>query len=218
MSFSKLFAPLTVGPYRLSHRVIMAPLTRMRAQDGTVAAHALNVLHYKQRASDGGLIIAEASQVSQAGQGYPATPGIHSERQIEGWRDVTEAVHLKGGRIFLQLWHVGRVSHSSLQPNGALPVAPSAIRINGETLTASWKSVPFETPRALETEEIAEVVESFRQGAENAKLAGFDGVELMEPMAISWSSFCSLVRTSAAINTVGRWRTAADFSRKRSML
>jgi N-ethylmaleimide reductase len=196
----------------------MAPLTRMRAQDGTVAAHALNVLHYKQRASDGGLIIAEASQVSQAGQGYPATPGIHSERQIEGWRDVTEAVHLKGGRIFLQLWHVGRVSHSSLQPNGALPVAPSAIRINGETLTASWKSVPFETPRALETEEIAEVVESFRQGAENAKLAGFDGVELMEPMAISWSSFCSLVRTSAAINTVGRWRTAADFSRKRSML
>jgi N-ethylmaleimide reductase len=218
MSFSKLFAPLTVGPYRLSHRVIMAPLTRMRAQDGTVAAHALNVLHYKQRASDGGLIIAEASQVSQAGQGYPATPGIHSERQIEGWRDVTEAVHLKGGRIFLQLWHVGRVSHSSLQPNGALPVAPSAIRINGETLTASWRSVPFETPRALETEEIAEVVESFRQGAENAKLAGFDGVELMEPMAISWSSFCSLVRTSAAINTVGRWRTAADFSRKRSML
>jgi N-ethylmaleimide reductase len=178
MSFSKLFAPLTVGPYRLSHRVIMAPLTRMRAQDGTVAAHALNVLHYKQRASDGGLIIAEASQVSQAGQGYPATPGIHSERQIEGWRDVTEAVHLKGGRIFLQLWHVGRVSHSSLQPNGALPVAPSAIRINGETLTVSWKSVPFETPRALETEEIAEVVESFRQGAENAKLAGFDGVEL----------------------------------------
>jgi N-ethylmaleimide reductase len=178
MSFSKLFAPLTVGPYRLSHRVIMAPLTRMRAQDGTVAAHALNVLHYKQRASNGGLIIAEASQVSQAGQGYPATPGIHSERQIEGWRDVTEAVHLKGGRIFLQLWHVGRVSHSSLQPNGALPVAPSAIRINGETLTASWKSVPFETPRALETEEIAEVVESFRQGAENAKLAGFDGVEL----------------------------------------
>jgi N-ethylmaleimide reductase len=178
MSFSKLFAPLTVGPYRLSHRVIMAPLTRMRAQDGTVAAHALNVLPYKQRASNGGLIIAEASQVSQAGQGYPATPGIHSERQIEGWRDVTEAVHLKGGRIFLQLWHVGRVSHSSLQPNGALPVAPSAIRINGETLTASWKSVPFETPRALETEEIAEVVESFRQGAENAKLAGFDGVEL----------------------------------------
>jgi N-ethylmaleimide reductase len=178
MSFSKLFAPLTVGPYRLSHRVIMAPLTRMRAQDGAVAAHALNVLHYKQRASDGGLIIAEASQVSQAGQGYPATPGIHSERQIEGWRDVTEAVHLKGGRIFLQLWHVGRVSHSSLQPNGGLPVAPSAIRINGETLTASWKSAPFETPRALETEEIAEVVESFRQGAKNAKLAGFDGVEL----------------------------------------
>ncbi|WP_456725272.1 MULTISPECIES: alkene reductase [unclassified Bradyrhizobium] len=178
MNFSRLFSPLTVGQYRLSHRVIMAPLTRMRAQEGTVAAHALNVQHYKQRASEGGLIIAEASQVSLAGQGYPATPGIHSERQIEGWRDVTDAVHLKGGRIFLQLWHVGRVSHSSLQPNGALPVAPSAIRINGETLTASWKSAPFETPRALETEEITEVVESFRQGAKNAKLAGFDGVEL----------------------------------------
>jgi N-ethylmaleimide reductase len=150
----------------------------MRAQEGTVAAHALNVEHYRQRASEGGLIIAEASQVSQVGQGYPATPGIHSERQIEGWRDVTDAVHSRGGRIFLQLWHVGRVSHSSLQPDGALPVAPSAIRINGETLTASWKSAPFETPRALETEEIAEIVESFRQGAKNAKLAGFDGVEL----------------------------------------
>jgi N-ethylmaleimide reductase len=127
----KLFSPLEVGPYRLNHRVIMAPLTRMRAQQGTVSAHALNVEHYSQRASDGGLIIAEASQISQAGQGYPATPGIHSEQQIEGWRDVTDAVHLKGGRIFLQLWHVGRVSHSSLQPTGALPVAPSAIRING---------------------------------------------------------------------------------------
>jgi N-ethylmaleimide reductase len=138
----------------------------------------LNVEHYKQRASEGGLIIAEASQISQAGQGYPATPGIYSEKQIEGWRDVTQAVHRKGGRIFLQLWHVGRVSHSTLQPNGALPVAPSAIRINGETLTASWKLAPFETPRALETEEIAEVVEGFRQGAKNAKLAGFDGVEL----------------------------------------
>jgi N-ethylmaleimide reductase len=150
----------------------------MRAQQDTISAHALNVEHYSQRASDGGLIIAEASQISQAGQGYPATPGIHSERQIEGWRDVTDAVHLKGGRIFLQLWHVGRVSHSSLQPNRALPVAPSAIRINGETMTATWKLAPFETPRALETDEIVGVVESFRQGAKNAKLAGFDGVEL----------------------------------------
>jgi N-ethylmaleimide reductase len=178
MSHAKLFSPLTVGPYRLNHRVVMAPLTRMRALEATVSARTLNVEHYRQRASDGGLIIAEASQISQTGQGYPATPGIHSERQIEGWRDVTDAVHLKGGLIYLQLWHVGRVSHSSLQPNGALPIAPSAIRINGETLTASWKSAPFETPRALETEEIAEVVESFRQGAKNAKLAGFDGVEL----------------------------------------
>jgi N-ethylmaleimide reductase len=178
MSPFKLFSPLEVGPYRLNHRVIMAPLTRMRAQQGTVSAHALNVEHYSQRASDGGLIIAEASQISQAGQGYPATPGIHSEQQIEGWRDVTDAVHLKGGRIFLQLWHVGRVSHSSLQPNGALPVAPSAIRINGETMTATWKPAPFENPRALETDEIAGVVESFRQGAKNAKSAGFDGVEL----------------------------------------
>jgi N-ethylmaleimide reductase len=178
MSYSKLFSPLTIGPYKLGHRVVMAPLTRMRAQETTTSARALSVEHYKQRASEGGLIIAEASQISKAGQGYPATPGIYSDKQIEGWRNVTEAVHVKGGRIFLQLWHVGRVSHSTFQPAGALPVAPSAIRINGETFTSSWKLAPFETPRALETEEIADVVESFRQGAKNAKLAGFDGVEL----------------------------------------
>src|SRR5579875_2770128 len=122
-----LFTPLDLGPYRLAHRVIMAPLTRMRADPATCAPRPLNVEYYRQRASRGGLIIAEASQISQQGQGMPATPGIHSDAQEAGWRAVTEAVHAKGGIIFLQLWHVGRISHSTHQPGGALPVSASPI-------------------------------------------------------------------------------------------
>jgi N-ethylmaleimide reductase len=211
MSPFKLFSPLEVGPYRLNHRVIMAPLTRMRAQQGTVSAHALNVEHYSQRASDGGLIIAEASQISQAGQGYPATPGIHSEQQIEGWRDVTDAVHLKGGRIFLQLWHVGRVSHSSLQPNGALPVAPSAIRINGETMTATWKPAPFETPRALETDEIAGSSKVFGRELKTRSRLGSMASSFMARTVILSSSSYNRVRTSAPITMAVPSKIAADF-------
>jgi N-ethylmaleimide reductase len=124
------------------------------------------------------LIIAEASPVTPTGRGNPATPGIYSDQQIEGWRDITDAVHAKGGFIFLQLWHVGRVSHSSFQPNGALPVAPSAVPIAGNTMTAAGTPQPYETPRALGIDEISGLVESFRQGARNALEAGFDGVEV----------------------------------------
>jgi N-ethylmaleimide reductase len=173
-----LFSPLQVGPYRLNHRVVMAPLTRMRADKASYAPRALNTEYYAQRATPGGLIIAEASPVTPTGRGNPATPGIYSEQQIAGWRDITEAVHAKGGFIFLQLWHVGRVSHSSFQPNGALPVAPSAVPIAGNTMTASGTPQAFETPRALATDEILGLVESFRQGARNALAAGFDGVEI----------------------------------------
>jgi len=126
MNFRSLFSPLQVGPCRLSHRVVMAPLTRMRADGSSFAPRTLNAEYYRQRATPGGLIIAEASPVMAAGRGNPATPGIYSEQQINGWRDVVDAVHAKGGLIFLQLWHVGRVSHSSYQPGGVLPVAPSA--------------------------------------------------------------------------------------------
>jgi N-ethylmaleimide reductase len=159
----------------------MAPLTRMRAEQTNFAPRPLNAEYYAQRATEGGLIIAEASPVAPTGRGNPATPGIYSDAQVEGWRKVTDAVHAKGGFIFLQLWHVGRVSHSSLQPGGVLPVAPSAVPITGAgmlAMTASGKPEPYETPRALEMHEIAEVIEAFRIGARNAMQAGFDGVEI----------------------------------------
>jgi N-ethylmaleimide reductase len=179
MNFPSLFSQLEVGRYRLKHRVVMAPLTRMRADRSSFTPRALNAEYYGQRATPGGLIIAEASPVMATGRGNPATPGIYSEQQIEGWRDVVNAVHAKDGLIFLQLWHVGRVSHSSFQPGGVLPVAPSAVPIAGlTTMTAAGTPVPYETPRALETDEIPGVIESFREGARNALKAGFDGVEI----------------------------------------
>src|ERR1035441_4798141 len=181
MTFPSLFSQLQVGPYRLQHRVVMAPLTRMRAERSSFAPRALNAEYYGQRATPGGLIIAEASPVMATGRGNPATPGIYSDEQIRGWRGVVDAVHAKGGVIFLQLWHVGRVSDSSFQPGGALPVAPSAVPITGNGMMATMadgKMVPYETPRALETGEGREIVEAFRQAAQNAMKAGFDGVEI----------------------------------------
>ena len=173
-----LFEPLQIGPVLLAHRVVMAPLTRMRADPESRAPRPLNAEYYAQRASPGGLIIAEASQVSPQGQGAPATPGIYSEAQIQGWRAVTDAVHAKGGLIWLQLWHMGRVSHSSHQPGDALPVSASAIAAQGQATTADWQRVPFETPRALELDEIPGVIDSYAQAACNALAAGFDGVEI----------------------------------------
>ena len=180
MKYPSLFSPLQVGPYRLNHRLVMAPLTRMRAERPSLAPRPLNAEYYAQRATAGGLIIAEASPVMATGFGNPGVPGIYSEAQIAGWRSVVDAVHAKGGLIFLQLWHVGRVSHSSYQPGGVLPVAPSAVPISAElkTMTADGKPANYETPRALETAEVAGIVEAFRQAAGNAKKAGFDGVEI----------------------------------------
>ena len=173
-----LFEPLQIGPVRLAHRVVMAPLTRMRADPESRAPRPLNAEYYGQRASPGGLIIAEASQVSPQGQGAPATPGIYSDAQIQGWRAVTDAVHAKGGLIWLQLWHMGRISHSSHQPGAGLPVSASAIAAAGQATTADWRRVPFETPRALELDELPGLVESYAQAARNALTAGFDGVEI----------------------------------------
>jgi N-ethylmaleimide reductase len=179
MNTLSLFSSLQIGPYQLRHRVVMAPLTRMRAEKPSLAPRPLNVEYYRQRATPGGLIIAEASPVMATGHGSPGTPGIYSQPQIKGWREVVDAVHAKGGVIFLQLWHVGRVSHSSFQPGGVLPTAPSAVPIAGlTTMTAQGKPEPYETPRALETAEIAGVVDNFRQAARNALEAGFDGVEI----------------------------------------
>jgi N-ethylmaleimide reductase len=180
MNFPILFSPLKVGPYQLAHRVAMAPLTRMRAARPSLAPRPLNADYYVQRATPGGLLIAEASPVMATGFGNPGVPGIWSEQQVEGWRKVVDAVHAKGGIIFLQLWHVGRVSHSSLQPGGALPVAPSAVAISSEFKAMTWdgKVAAYEMPRALETDEIAGIVAAFRQAAQNALAAGFDGVEI----------------------------------------
>ncbi len=180
MNFPSLFSPLKIGPYQLRHRLVMAPLTRMRAEKPSQAPRPLNAEYYRQRTTPGGLIIAEASPVMPTGFGNPGVPGIYSERQVKGWREVVDAVHAKGGVVFLQLWHVGRVSHSSFQPGGVLPVAPSAVPISQtlKTMTADGKPQAYETPRALETNEIAGIVASFRQAASNAGNAGFDGVEV----------------------------------------
>ena len=172
---SDLFSPVTVGPFELPHRVVMAPMTRNRAGEGN-APHALNATYYQQR-SDAAFIITEATQVCPEGMGYPGTPGIHSDAQIDGWREVTDAVHEAGGRIILQLWHVGRISHPDLQPNGQDPVAPSAIRPAGEAMTLSGMK-PFVTPRKLDADELPVLVETYRTAAKNADMAGFDGVEV----------------------------------------
>ncbi|MBB1521286.1 alkene reductase [Aquipseudomonas guryensis] len=169
-----LFDPIKIGDLELPNRIIMAPLTRCRADAGRVP-NALMADYYVQRAS-AGLIISEATSVMPMGVGYPDTPGIWSDDQVRGWHNVTSAVHAHGGRIVLQLWHVGRIS-DPLYLDGELPVAPSAIKPAGHvSLVRPIKD--FVTPRALETEEIAEIVEAYRSGAENAKAAGFDGVEI----------------------------------------
>jgi N-ethylmaleimide reductase len=180
MNFPKLFSPVQIGPYQLKHRLALAPLTRMRAAKPSLAPRPLNAEYYAQRTTPGSLLIAEASPVAATAFGSPGVPGIYTQDQITGWRKVVDAVHAKGGVIFLQLWHVGRVSHSSFQPGGALPVAPSAIAIGQDlkTGTADGKAVHYETPRALETLEIPGIIDAFRQAAKNALAAGFDGVEV----------------------------------------
>ncbi|MNF30577.1 N-ethylmaleimide reductase [compost metagenome] len=169
-----LFDPIKVGELELTNRIIMAPLTRCRADEGRVPS-ALMAEYYAQRAS-AGLIISEATSVTALGVGYADTPGIWSDAQVRGWSNVTQAVHENGGKIFLQLWHVGRISDPSFL-NGEVPIAPSPIAAKGH-VSLLRPERPYPVPRALETEEIADVVEAFRVGAENAKTAGFDGVEL----------------------------------------
>ncbi len=171
---SNLFDPLKIGDIELPNRIVMAPLTRCRASAGRVP-NTLMAEYYAQRAG-AGLILSEATCVSAQGVGYPDTPGIWSEQQVAGWANVTRAVHDAGGRMFLQLWHVGRVSHPDYL-DGELPVAPSAIAPAG-TVSLLRPQRPFVTPRALETDEIPGIVEAYRKGAENAKQAGFDGVEI----------------------------------------
>jgi N-ethylmaleimide reductase len=170
-----LFQPVKMGPLTLANRIVMAPLTRSRAGKGEVQGH-MNAEYYRQRAS-AGLIVSEATQITQQGQGYAFTPGIETDAQIAGWKLVTDAVHKEGGHIVIQLWHVGRISHPSLQKDGQLPVAPSAVKPEGKAFTATGFQ-PFVTPRALETDEIPGIVADYARATENARAAGFDGVEI----------------------------------------
>ena len=172
----KLLTPIQIGSLTLKNRVFMAPLTRNRADAGDVPS-ALAAKYYEQRAS-AGLIVSEASQVTNHGKGYPSTPGNYNDAQVEGWKRVVGGVHAKDGKMFLQLWHCGRVTHSTYHPEAGLPLGPSAIAARGKTLTAEFKNEPFQTPREATHEDIKRVIEAFRHGAENAKKAGFDGVEI----------------------------------------
>ena len=176
MSQTKLFEPFKLGPITLPNRLVMAPLTRNRAVPPGMVPSPLAVDYYGQRAS-AGLLVTEASQVSQQGQGYQDTPGIYSKEQVAGWRKVTDRVHEQGGRIFIQIWHVGRISHITLQPDGGKPVAPSAVRAKGKTFV-NGTFTEISEPRALELSEIPGIIEDFKRGTENALVAGFDGVEI----------------------------------------
>jgi 2,4-dienoyl-CoA reductase-like NADH-dependent reductase (Old Yellow Enzyme family) len=169
-----LFDPITIGDITLKNRVIMAPLTRSRASEGRVP-NALMAKYYEQRAT-AGLILSEATAVTPHGVGYADTPGLWSDEQVEGWKQITAAVHAKGGVIFAQLWHVGRISDPSFL-NGEPPVAPSAIAANGH-VSLLRPQRPYPVPRALDTEELAGIVAAYKKAAENAKKAGFDGVEI----------------------------------------
>ena len=175
MSLTNLFTPLNLGSLALPNRIFMAPLTRCRASEGHIP-NDLNAEYYSQRAA-AGLIISEATSVSSRGYGYPNTPGIHTKEQVGGWKKVTEAVHAKGGHIYLQLWHVGRISHPAYQQDGVKPVAPSAIKPKGQVFTGSTME-EYVTPRALETDEIPGIISEYVHGADLAKEAGFDGVEI----------------------------------------
>ena len=168
-----VLSPIKIGSYTLPNRVVMAPLTRMRSPDGI--ANELMATYYTQRAS-AGLIISEASPISSQGIGYPAIPCIYNAKQVEGWKKITSAVHANNGVMFLQLWHVGRISHPDYH-NGELPVAPSPIQPKGNAITPSGMK-PFVTPHDLSIAEIQEIVQHYRHAAENALAAGFDGVEI----------------------------------------
>lgn len=173
-----LFEPYQLGPLLLKNRIVMAPLTRNRAIHGIDVPQEMNVKYYSQRAS-AGLIISEATQISPSAKGYAWTPGMYSDEQVKGWRKVTDAVHAKGGAIFAQLWHVGRISHTSLQPNGQAPVAPSAIAAEKQrTFIETGAFAEVSTPRALDVSELPGIIEDYRRAAANAIRAGFDGIEI----------------------------------------
>ena len=198
-----LFSQYRMGDLTLPNRIVMAPMTRNRAGDADVPV-SLTVTYYVQRAS-AGMIITEGSQVSPQGVGYMHTPGIYSAAQVAGWKKVTEAIHRAGGRIFIQLWHVGRVSHPDFL-GGDLPVAPSALPVEGFVHTPGGKK-PIPVPRALKTDEVPDIVRQFRQAAENARTAGFDGVEIHGANGYLLTNSCGAGPTNEPICMAAALRT-----------
>ncbi len=205
MNAEPLFSSYKLGCLDLPNRIVMAPLTRSRAVEGGVPT-PLMAEYYAQRAS-AGLIIAEAAQICAEGQGFGGTPGIYTEPQIAGWELLTHAVHSCGGRIFLQLWHVGRISHTSLQPGGRPPVAPSALLAKAQTFI-DGRFVDVSEPRALEVNEIREIVEAYVLATRNALWAGFDGVEVHAANGYLIDQFCVTGRTREPTNMGDRSKTA----------
>ena len=194
---SSLFEPLQVGAVKLKNRIVMAPLTRGRSGKERIP-NDLMVEYYTQRAS-AGLILSEATQISQQGSGWEQSPGIHNDEQVRGWRKITEAVHKQGGLIYLQLWHCGRASHPYFQANGELPVSASAVKAEGNAYTPEGKR-PYPTPRALELEEIPGIVQDYVNATKRAQSAGFDGVEIHAANGYLMDQFlrdCSNKRTDA---------------------
>jgi len=226
MSIDILFRPLQLGALSLPNRIVMPALTRMRAGPGSVPT-ALNAEYYGQRAS-AGLNITEATAISVQGHGYPNMPGIHTAEQIAGWHLVTDSVHAKGGRIVLQIVHHGRWSHSSYNPDGSLPVAPSAIAPPGKAYTAISQQVAYETPRALKADELPGIVADFRRAARSARAAGFDAVEIHGANGFLLDQFLqdgSNHRTDAygatmrtAHDCFSRWWTASSMTSARIVL
>ena len=199
-----LFSPYRLGDFELSNRLVMAPMTRSRALDGNVP-NPLAATYYAQRAA-AGLIITEATQVSPQGVGYIRTPGLHSAEQVAGWRTITDAVHRAGGKIFSQLWHVGRVSHPDFH-NGALPVAPSALPVEGEAFTSRGPA-KLVTPRALESDELPGIVAQFRQRRRMRRRRASTASSCTAPTATCWTSSCVTAPTAAPTSTAAASRTA----------
>ncbi|MFM7393476.1 MAG: hypothetical protein ACKO22_03725 [Cyanobium sp.] len=197
-----LFTPLTLGTLTLPNRVVMAPLTRCRAEDGHVPG-PLMATYYAQRAS-AGLIVAEATMAMEGNSAFAREPGIHSDTQVEGWRQVTEAVHAAGGRIVLQIWHGGRACHPLLN-GGRVPVAPSAIAISGDEVHTQEGKKPYTVPRALTDEEVPQIVEGFRVAARNATAAGFDGVEVHGANGYLIDQFLRDGTNHRQVPTADRW-------------
>ncbi|CAG9202340.1 hypothetical protein PSP6_210180 [Paraburkholderia tropica] len=218
-NMDKLFSHISVGPFELDHRVVLAPLTRMRTERGNVAGD-LMVDYYTQRASSGGLLISDATAVSPLGIAYVDAPGIYTEEQVKGWKRVTDAVHAKGARIFLQMWHAGRQAHPA-NTGGLTPVAPSALRsLEHAVIRDGYGNIveaELVVPRVLEIEEIAVIVAQFRRGAELAKQAGFDGGNCTVRTDTCSSSSCWTARTSVRTNMAARLKFARAFCSTRSM-